>query len=159
MLSGVRALYYDGGGGLEWRDDRAPTLEVPTDALVRPIAVSTCDLDQTIIHGSVPGSEQPFAIGHEGVGEVLEVGEAVTDIVPGDIAAVPYHVSCGRCDRCVEELPLFCRAVADGGLAVYGIPVGPDYGGLFSELIRVPFADHSLLRLPPEPSGDVLGAA
>jgi threonine dehydrogenase-like Zn-dependent dehydrogenase len=145
----VRALYYVGAGALEWREDPAPAIQAATDALVCPIAVSTCDLDQTIIRGSVPGTEQPFAIGHEGVGLVVEIGDQVTDIARGDVVAVPYHVSCGRCERCVEGLPLFCTAIAADGLAVYGIPVGPDYGGMFSEVIRVPFADHSLLRLPP----------
>ena len=148
----MKALYYDGSGGLEWREDPTPVIEDASDALVRPIAVSTCDLDQAIIHGSVPGSEQPFAIGHEGVGEVVEVGGAVDQVQPGDLVAIPYHVSCGACDRCTDELPLFCRASAADALALYGIPIGRDYGGLFSELVRVPFADHSLLKLPPNVS-------
>jgi threonine dehydrogenase-like Zn-dependent dehydrogenase len=148
----MKALYYDGVGNLEWREDPTPVIQAPTDALVRPIAVSTCDLDQAIIHGSVPGSEQPFAIGHEGVGEVLEVGAAVTAVAPGDIVAIPYHISCGACDRCVDQLPLFCRSSAADALAVFGIPLGADYGGLFSDLVRTPFADHSLLRLPPNVS-------
>jgi threonine dehydrogenase-like Zn-dependent dehydrogenase len=143
----MKALYY-ASGGLEWREDAAPTLQAASDALVRPVAVTTCDLDQAIIHGSVPGSEQPFAIGHEGVGEVVEVGDEVAALQPGDLVAIPYHISCGQCDRCVEELPLFCRASAADALAVYGLPIGPDHGGLFSELVRVPFAEHSLLRLP-----------
>jgi threonine dehydrogenase-like Zn-dependent dehydrogenase len=86
------------------------------------------------------------------VGEVLDVGEAVTGLRPGDIVAIPYHISCGRCDRCADELPLFCRASASDAPAVFGIPMGRDYGGLFSELIRVPFADYSLLKLPPSVS-------
>ncbi|HEY3866563.1 MAG TPA: alcohol dehydrogenase catalytic domain-containing protein [Solirubrobacteraceae bacterium] len=50
-------------------------MRASSDALVRPVAVSTCDIDQAIIHSPKPrlGSEQPFAIGHEGVGEVVEV--------------------------------------------------------------------------------------
>jgi threonine dehydrogenase-like Zn-dependent dehydrogenase len=148
----IEALYYDGAGKLEWREEPDPLIAAPSDALVRPIAVSTCDLDQAIIHGSVPGSEQPFAIGHEGVGEVIEVGGAVTSVRPGDIVAIAYHVSCGRCDRCADALPLFCRETAADALAVFGLPIGADYGGLFSELIRVPFADHSLVRVPPNVS-------
>jgi threonine dehydrogenase-like Zn-dependent dehydrogenase len=146
----MKALYYRGSaGGLEWREDPEPTILAPTDALVRPLAASTCDLDQAIVHGSVPGAEQPFAIGHEAVGEVLEIGAAVTRLRRGDVVVIPYHLSCGACDRCREDLPLFCRASAAEALAVYGIPVGTDYGGLFSELVRVPFADHGLVKLPP----------
>jgi threonine dehydrogenase-like Zn-dependent dehydrogenase len=48
----VRALYYDGAGALEWRDDPTPTIQATTDALVCPIAVTTCDLDQAMIRGS-----------------------------------------------------------------------------------------------------------
>ena len=65
----MKALYFDGSGRLEWKDDPTPIIQAQTDALVRPIAVSTCDLDQAIVNGPepLPGSEQPFAMGHEGV--------------------------------------------------------------------------------------------
>jgi threonine dehydrogenase-like Zn-dependent dehydrogenase len=86
------------------------------------------------------------------VGEVLEVGAGVTRLRPGELVVIPYHLSCGACDRCREQLPLFCRETAADALAVYGIPVGANYGGLFSELVRVPFADHSLVKLPPSVS-------
>ncbi len=149
----VKALYYRGSaGGLEWRDDPAPEILAPSDALVRPIAASTCDLDQAIVHSTVPGAEQPFAIGHEAVGEVVEIGGALTRVRVGDLVVIPYHLSCGACDRCREDLPLFCRETAAEALAVYGIPVGAEYGGLFSELVRVPFADHGLVKLPPSVS-------
>jgi len=146
----VKALYYRGSaGGLEWREDPEPEILAGTDALVRPIAAATCDLDQAIIHSTVPGAEQPFAIGHEAVGEVIEVGPTVTRVRTGDLVVIPYHLSCGACDRCREDLPLFCRETAPDALAVYGIPVGAEYGGLFSELVRVPFADYGLVKLPP----------
>jgi alcohol dehydrogenase len=150
----MKALYWNGSGALEWRDEVEPTIVQPTDALVRPIAVATCDLDQVIVRAEqpVPGSEQPFAIGHEGVGEVLEVGGAVTSLRRGDVVAISYHVSCGACDRCGEALPLFCRASYEDAIAMFGMPVGRDYGGLFSDLVRVPFADHTLVRVPPSVS-------
>lgn len=150
----MKALYWNGAGSLEWHEEPEPTIAAPTDALVRPIAVSTCDLDQAIIHAEtpVPGSEQPFAIGHEGVGEVVEVGPSVTAFRPGDVVAIAYHLSCGSCDRCDERRPLFCRASYDGAIATYGVPIGRDYGGLFSEVVRVPFADQTLVRVPPSVS-------
>ena len=150
----MKALYWDGSGSLEWREVSRPAIASPTDALVRPLAVSTCDLDQVIVHADrpVPGSEQPFAIGHEGVGEVIEVGPAVRAIRTGDVVAISYHISCGACDRCHEHRPLFCRTTHDGTIATYGIPIGRDYGGLFSELVHVPFADQTLVPLPPNVS-------
>ncbi len=144
----MKALFYDGAGGVEWREQEPPALEESTDALVRPVAITTCDLDQAILAGGVPGSETPFAIGHEGVGEVVEIGAQVRGIVPGDIVVIPYHLSCGACDRCLQGVPLYCRRMASDGLAVYGMPAGPDHGGLFSEVVRVPFASHSLVALP-----------
>jgi alcohol dehydrogenase len=150
----MNTLYWDGGGSLEWREEPEPSIGARTDALVRPIAVSTCDLDQAIVHAEtpVPGSEQPFAIGHEGVGEVVEVGPGVSSLQPGDVVAISYHVCCGACDRCLDRRPLFCRAVYDGAIGMFGLPVGADYGGLFSDLVRVPHAEHTLARLPPNVS-------
>jgi threonine dehydrogenase-like Zn-dependent dehydrogenase len=150
----MKALYWNGAGGLEWREEPEPSILSPTDALVRPLAVSTCDLDQTIVHAEepVPGSEQPFAIGHEGVGEVLEIGPGVRALRPGDLVAIPYHLSCGMCDRCVDRRPLFCRTTHNGAPATYGVPIGADYGGLFSDLVRVPCADYGLVPLPPNVS-------
>jgi threonine dehydrogenase-like Zn-dependent dehydrogenase len=147
----MRALYWNGAAALEWHEDPQPQIVAPFDAIVRPIAVSTCDLDQAIVHSAtpVPGSELPFAIGHEGVGEVLEVGPGVTSVRPGDVVAIPYHLSCGSCDRCSAGLPLFCRATYEQAIAMFGMPIGRDYGGLFSDLVRVPFADNTLVRLPP----------
>jgi threonine dehydrogenase-like Zn-dependent dehydrogenase len=150
----VKALYWNGSGSLEWRQVAQPAVTSPTDALVRPLAVSTCDLDQVVVRADqpVPGSEQPYAIGHEGVGEVIEVGPAVRAIRPGDVVAISYHISCGTCDRCHDRRPLFCRTSHDGAIATYGLPIGRDYGGLFSELVHVPFADHTLVPLPPNVS-------
>jgi threonine dehydrogenase-like Zn-dependent dehydrogenase len=147
----MKALYWDGATALEWREDPQPQIVAPFDAIVRPIAVSTCDLDQAIVRSKtpLPGSERPFAIGHEGVGEVLEVGPGVTNTRPGDVVAISYHLSCGSCDRCGDCLPLFCRATYEYAIATFGMPIGRDYGGLFSDLVRVPFADNSLVRLPP----------
>jgi alcohol dehydrogenase len=137
----MKALYYRGSsvGGQEWREQQPPEIVAPSDALVRPIATTTCDLDHAILHSSLPGEEQPFAIGHEAVGEVTEVGRGVTRLRPGDTVVIPYHLSCGACDRCTEQLPLCCRETAAEALPVFGMPVAADYGGLFSELTAMHF--------------------
>lgn len=153
----MRALYYTGPRSLEWRDDPEPRIEAVSDAIVRPVAVTTCDLDQALINGldrelsdtGFPGADQPFALGHEGVAEVVEVGSGVTSVGPGDLVVVPYHISCGACDRCHRDLSMYCRESAASAVAVFGLPAGDDYGGLFSELVRVPFADANLVKLPP----------
>ena len=130
---------------LEWRDVGAPVLQGDSEALVRPIVSTTCDIDQWIIQGEFP-FEGPFAIGHECVAEVLEVGARVSSVRPGDLVVVPWHISCGTCDRCRSGRPAHCRTTPP--TASYGIPFGGEWGGTFDEVVRVPYADAMLVRLP-----------
>src|SRR4051812_21705787 len=95
------ALTFTGPEALEWRDAEALTLESDAAALVRPVAVATCDLDDLIVAGRAP-FPAPYAIGHEGVAEVVDVGDAVTGFVPGGRVIVPFQVSCGTCGPCME---------------------------------------------------------
>ena len=95
----MRQLTFVEAGKLEWREVPDPQLEGDGEALVRPLAVATCDLDLALIRGSAPaGREFPF--GHECVAEVLEVGDAVHSVAPGDRVSVPFQISCGECGRC-----------------------------------------------------------
>lgn len=144
----MQQLQFESPGVLAWRDVPAPTLEDGAQALVRPLAVTTCDLDHAILHGTVP-FPGPFAFGHEFVAEVLAVGDAVRTVAPGDRVIVPFQISCGTCDRCTAGLTSSCRTVrsrAAYGLAPLG---GTDWGGAFSDVVRVPFADAMLVALPP----------
>lgn len=141
----MRELVYVGDRRVAWREVEAPALQAPTDAIVRPIAATTCDVDKMIIAGKAP-AEPPFAIGHECVGEVVEVGDEITHIGPGDLVVVPWHIACGRCERCSRGLFAHCTAVPY--MAMYGAPIGGDWGGLFSDLVRVPWADEMLVALP-----------
>ena len=95
---------------VEWHDVAAPGLEGPRQAVVAPVAATTCDLDRSLIKGRAP-YEGPIALGHEFVARVVDVGEAVQEVVPGDIVAVPAQISCGDCDRCRAGSTAFCRAV------------------------------------------------
>ena len=70
-------LVFLGPGRLEWQEAPEPTLRDASDALVRPITVATCDLDTALIHGDGP-FQGPFPFGHEGVAEVVAIGDAVT---------------------------------------------------------------------------------
>ena len=130
---------------LRWVDSPDPAIGEATDAVVRPVAATTCDLDRAIIAGRTPFSG-PFAIGHECVAEVVDVGDAPGMPRPGDLVVVPWHVSCGRCDRCSAGHTAHCTAVPRN--AMFGLPLGGDWGGLFSDLVRVPWADHALVVLP-----------
>ena len=143
----MRQLTYVGGSTIEWWDVPAPKLADDRDALVRPLAVTRCDLDLAIV-GNRSGLPGPFALGHEAAGIVIEVGDAVRNFVPGDLVIVPFQISCGECERCRRGHTNACTAVPFR--SSYGLkPVcGVEYGGALSDLIRVPFADYMLVRQP-----------
>jgi threonine dehydrogenase-like Zn-dependent dehydrogenase len=132
-------------GELEWQDVAQPKLAGDGEALVRPVAVATCDLDLAFVRGVVPAAE-PFPFGHEGVAEVVEVGDEVNAVPPGALASVPFQVSCGQCARCARGHTGNCEEVPR--LSMYGLPMGPGYGGFASDLVRVPFADAMLVPIP-----------
>jgi threonine dehydrogenase-like Zn-dependent dehydrogenase len=146
----MRSLYFIKQGELEWRDVPAPHLSGPCEALVEPIAASTCDFDRLLVEGRPPSSArstQPFAFGHEAVARVVEVGRDVRSVKPGDVVAVPWHINCGECGHCRRGLTAFCEKFPDVG--IYGVPWGEDFGGLFDDVVRVPFADAMLVKVPP----------
>ncbi|MGH2923921.1 MAG: zinc-dependent alcohol dehydrogenase, partial [Solirubrobacterales bacterium] len=140
-----RELTFIEPGRLEWRDADDPALEGDGEALVRPLAVATCDLDLLLVRGLVP-AEAPFPFGHECVAEVTDVGDAVDGVEPGDVVTVPFQVSCGECERCLRGHTGNCERVEL--MAMYGLPMGTNYGGFLSDSARVPFADAMLVPLP-----------
>ncbi len=131
---------------LEWQDRADPVIGHPEDAIVRPISATLCDLDRLIIRGEAP-FKGPFPIGHEAIAEVVETGPGTVGLYPGQKVVVSWHLSCGHCDRCHQHLPNTCASHPPG--AMYGLPVGGSWGGLFSSLVRVPFASFALTPLPP----------
>jgi threonine dehydrogenase-like Zn-dependent dehydrogenase len=142
----MRELIYVGERRVEWCEARDPELESRFDTIVRPVAATTCDVDRAIILGRAP-APPPYAIGHECVAEVVESGAGVSHVQPGDLVVVPWHICCGRCDRCHAGLTAHCRIVPY--MAMFGAPIGGEWGGLFSDLVRVPYADAMLVPLPP----------
>ena len=142
----VRALTYTGPRALEWRETPEPSLGSDKAALVRPRAVATCDLDWLIIAGSSP-FPAPFPIGHECVAEVLDVGDTVGGLVPGQLVSVPFQISCGECDACLAGRTANCSGVAF--MSTYGFgPAVQTWGGFLSDVVCVPYAEHMLVPLP-----------
>lgn len=141
----MRELVYVEPGKAEWRAAPVPRLEDQRDVIVRPVAASSCDLDRRIIRGKAP-HRGPFALGHEAVAEVVEAGDGCGSLAPGQLVVVTYNIACGACDRCRDGVTHSCRLVPTG--AMYGLPVGGEWGGLFSDLVRVPFGAGALVPLP-----------
>ena len=95
----MRELTFIELGRLEWRDTAEPELESAEEAIVRPIVASNCDLDTAIVRGEAP-LPGPFAIGHEFIAEVIEVGDDVSSFAKGQKVIVPWKISCGECSKC-----------------------------------------------------------
>jgi threonine dehydrogenase-like Zn-dependent dehydrogenase len=143
----MRELTYTGRRTVEWREAPDPELGSDQAAIVTPVAATSCDVDSAILagHGFI---DPPFALGHECVARVVETGDAVTSVSPGDLVVVPWSINCGACDHCRARLTAHCTAVPH--MAMYGAPIGGDWGGLFSDLVRVPWADAMLVPLPAD---------
>ncbi|MGV9799121.1 alcohol dehydrogenase catalytic domain-containing protein [Mycobacterium sp. NPDC003449] len=141
----MQSLVVTGARKLQWQDVAEPQLKADHDVTVRPIVSSTCDLDRRIVAGQ-SSFQPPFAIGHEAVAEIVSVGDDPGDLRPGDLVIVPWHISCGRCPSCVGGFSGACENVPH--LASFGAPAGGQWGGLFDELVRVPWARFNLVAVP-----------
>lgn len=147
----MRQLAFLDAGRVAWEEAPDPQLSDSHGALVRPLAVARCDLDQPMAaFGLFPG---PFALGHETVAEVIAVGEEVIERRVGERVLVPFQVSCGTCVACRERRFGAChtyRARA-GGAFGFG-EAGGGHGGAVADILAVPAADHMLV---PAPAGSV----
>ncbi|HKH21983.1 MAG TPA: alcohol dehydrogenase catalytic domain-containing protein [Solirubrobacterales bacterium] len=140
----MRQLEFIEPGRLEWSEAPDPKLQGDGEAIVRPVALATCDIDVAFVRGRFPA--EPFAFGHECVGEVTDVGDRVENVKPGDLVSVPFQISCGECDACRAGRTGNCDSVPR--LSTYGLPIGDDYGGFASDAVRVPYADAMLVGIP-----------
>lgn len=143
----MKQLTFIGPGELRWEEVAEPVLKGNADALVRPVAVATCDLDAALMAGRTP-LPGPFAFGHEFVAEVAETADDVATVRVGDRVIVPFQVNCGECERCRRGVTGSCETAGAG--AAYGMaPIARrEWGGALSDLVLVPFADAMLVSLP-----------
>ena len=137
----MKALVYDGPGRRSWIDHTDPALIDPTDAIVRIDAVTICGTDLHILKGDVPTVDRGRILGHEAVGTITDVGNAVTTVKPGDKVLVSCITACGRCE--------YCRQAAYGQcLGGGGWILGHRIDGVQADFARIPFADTSVYVLP-----------
>jgi alcohol dehydrogenase len=139
----MRALVYHGPGRRAWEDVPDPVIVDPTDAIVRIDTSTICGTDLHILKGDVPEVKPGTILGHEAVGTIIAVGDAVTTLTEGDRVLVSCITSCGRCRFCKEARYGLCTG---GGGWVFGHLID----GLQAEYARVPFADTSVYKVPDE---------
>jgi alcohol dehydrogenase len=139
----MKALVYHGPGLRSWEEKPDPTIQEPTDAVVRIDSTTICGTDLHILKGDVPEVQPGTILGHEAVGTVVETGPAVTTLEAGDRVLVSCITSCGRCAFCKQGHYGLCTG---GGGWIFGHLID----GLQAEYARVPFADTSVYKVPDE---------
>lgn len=142
----MRALVYTGPSSIVWQEVPDPEIQKPTDAIVKIETTTICGTDLHILKGDVPTVQPGRILGHEGVGVVTEVGEAVTEIAVGDRVIVSCISACGKCIYCLEGMYSHC--LADEGASGIGWILGHLIDGTQAEYVRVPFAETSLHKVP-----------
>ncbi|TGK07851.1 alcohol dehydrogenase [Leptospira semungkisensis] len=140
----MQQLQFTKRNQLNWEEVPEPKISGLNQALVRPMAVARCDLDLPILRGQTL-FRAPFPVGHEFVGEIVEVSEDISSAYSkGMRVAVPFQISCGHCEQCESGLTKSCSTVPH--TSAYGMGKGAkDYGGALSDLILVPYAKEMLI--------------
>jgi threonine dehydrogenase-like Zn-dependent dehydrogenase len=136
-----------------------PTIQEPTDAIVRVTSSGLCGSDLHLYELLTPFMTEGDILGHEPMGIVEAVGSAVTHIAPGDRVVVPFNISCGSCAMCTTGLQSQCETTQvrehDKGAALFGYTklYGQVPGGQ-AELLRVPQAHYGPIKVPEGPIDD-----
>ncbi len=156
----MRALVWNGINDLRVETVPDPELVNPKDVILRVIMSTTCGSDLHLIDGFIPSMREGDVIGHEFMGEVVEVGSEVKRIKKGDRVVVPSFVSCGSCWYCQQNLYSLCDNTnpnAELQEPLLGYPTAGIYGythafggyaGSHADYIRVPHADVDCFTVP-----------
>jgi threonine dehydrogenase-like Zn-dependent dehydrogenase len=156
----MRALCWHGKGDIRCDTVPDPRIEDPRDAIIKVTSTAICGSDLHLFDGFMPGMESGDIMGHEPMGEVVEVGSGNKELKVGDRIVVPFTIICGECDQCRRGNFSVCersnrnKDVADkvfghttAGLFGYTHLTG-GYPGGQAEYLRVPFADRTHIKVP-----------
>jgi threonine dehydrogenase-like Zn-dependent dehydrogenase len=162
----VRAVVWHGREDVRVDEVPDPTIEAPTDAIVRITSTAICGSDLHLFDGYVPTMEKGDILGHEFMGEVVELGKAVRNLKVGDRVVVPFPIACGECLACRRGLYSLCEnsnpnaGVAEkawgsspAGIFGYSHMLGGFAGGQ-AQYVRVPFADVGPLKIEDDSLSD-----
>ena len=138
----MKALVYRGKNTIKLEDKPKPTIQDPTDAIIKIVHTTICGSDLHILQGHVPSCNEGVTLGHEGFGIVEEVGNAVRAFKVGDEVLISCISSCAACVQCKKGMYSHCEK---GG----GWILGHTVDGTQAEYVRIPLADAGL-HLKPE---------
>lgn len=156
----MKALTWHGKGDMRCESVPDPTIEDGRDAIIKVTACAICGSDLHIYGGIIPEMRSGDVIGHETMGEVVEVGRDNKALKVGDRVVVPFTISCGECFFCRRGFFSGCERTnpdaakaekmwghAPGGLFGYSHLLG-GYAGGQAEYLRVPYADVGPIKVP-----------
>ncbi|OZI80027.1 zinc-dependent alcohol dehydrogenase [Bordetella genomosp. 2] len=156
----MKALCWHGKKDIRYDTVPDPVIEHPRDAIIRTSACAICGSDLHLFDGFMPGMKHGDIMGHEFMGEVVEVGSENKALRIGDRVVIPFTIACGDCDQCrrgrfsvcersnrnaEQAAKLFGHSTA--GLFGYTHLTG-GYAGGQAEYVRVPYADTTHIRVP-----------
>src|SRR5205809_3572493 len=149
----MRAVVWECKGKIEIRNVPDPEILNPHDAIVKVSLTAICGSDLHLYNGYIPTMKSGDILGHEFMGEVVEIGREVKNLSKGDWVVAPFAVACGRCFFCERELWSLCdntnpnawladAAYGHSGAGLFGYShMYGGYPGGQVEFVRVPFAD------------------
>jgi threonine dehydrogenase-like Zn-dependent dehydrogenase len=156
----VKALCWYGKEKLEVQSVDDPRILNPRDAVIKITRSAICGSDLHLYDGVIPTMEPGDILGHEFMGEVMEVGPGVHNLKAGDRVVVPFTISCGKCFYCQQQLWSLCDnsnpnawlaekmyGYSPAGLYGYSHMTG-GYAGGQAQYARVPFADVGPIKVP-----------
>jgi threonine dehydrogenase-like Zn-dependent dehydrogenase len=156
----MKAVCWNGVKDMRVETVPDPIILNPQDAIIRVTSTSICGSDLHLYNGWIPAMLPGDIMGHEFMGEVVQVGPEVNNLKPDDRVVVPFPISCGSCHYCQNELWSLCdnsNPHASMAEALFGYsPAGiygysqllGGYAGGQAEYVRVPFADVGPLKIP-----------
>ncbi len=155
----MKALCWMGTGKVETLNVADPTLLNPHDAILKVTRTAICGSDLHLFDGFIPTMESGDILGHEFMGIIEEVGNAVTNVQRGDRVVVPFTIACGGCEFCKKKLWSACDntnpnahlmeaayGYSGSGLFGYSHMMG-GYAGGQAQYVRVPFANVGPLKI------------
>jgi glutathione-independent formaldehyde dehydrogenase len=146
----MKALVYNGARDVSIDEVPDAEIELPTDVVIKLTTTNICGSHLHMYEGRTD-MEAGRILGHENLGEVVEVGNAVQRITEGDLVCLPFNIGCGYCKNCERGLTGFCLSVeSDTPGGAYGFADMGPYAGGQAEYLRVPWADFNCLLLPPD---------
>jgi threonine dehydrogenase-like Zn-dependent dehydrogenase len=162
----MKAVCYYGKEDVRVETVPDPVILNPRDAIIKVTSTAICGSDLHLFGGFIPTMQAGDVLGHEFMGEVVEVGKETTRLTPGDRVVVPFTIACGKCFYCKEGLWSLCDnsnpnawmaeklyGYSGSGLFGYSHMYG-GYAGGQAEYVRVPFADVGPIKVPENLSDD-----